>query len=601
MPTKHYKKLSETVNELKSHIRELSKMKEKLVETEYKDKSIVEKCLKLKRKCSFLYSQVLSVTRDLRVQVHLEEKGLKPSQKELRSLRDTMSNVAYEKGQIIRKIRSCESQQVDLEKLEHIVSSEEFKQKASDEKIETENEHDFQMKRLQYELKQRKNLVKEANEIKQKVKTVRGHLDARRKLLEKVLKDKLNTLFKAAQPIREVFGLPKQPLQKPSSSKHLPDELYAIFYSCWCQKHIHRDVDSSVSISVHGVPDLSSKPATKKRKLNERESLATAYSTDDDLHPITLRLQFDKIGVRLTLQLQQSSRLILTQVTLVSKGKWCTEDPQIFCSLLLHHYEIPFTIETDEDDKNKSTINPKQWLAFSWIQQLGCEYLPSQKNTKDEKFELLTLKQLETALAKRLAIQKAFQGQVRALKEKKFISDIDHLFEGRQAQSTFLKFDQKEMRRKFEEVSGEEQTREESANNKYFGVTFQHGKVYLQALVNQKPGYPQVRPEIRVQYLMGKTSKVSESEIFKEKAATETVTQALKTRSSFDNSCRAIELAITQDSRLEEESNQVHILSILLKKVQLCFDMHMNSDGESRSQFERQFHGKDRSQNYTEV
>jgi hypothetical protein len=176
-----YNALSKSVNDLKATMKEMVTLKEKLVKVDYKDDELMEQLLQLKQKSVYLFSRMNSTSRDLHWNVHQHEKALKPPQATLLEVYAQMENVAYEKAQLLRKIKACESHHVDLDNLKNVVTTTEFKNnggkllldKDGETLNEKKNSHQFQLRRLQFELEQRQELLKD-----QKNSQKRGHFDS---------------------------------------------------------------------------------------------------------------------------------------------------------------------------------------------------------------------------------------------------------------------------------------------------------------------------------------------------------------------------------------------------------------------------------------
>jgi len=144
-------------------------------------------------------------------------------------------------------------------------------------------------------------------------------------------------------------------------------------------------------------------------------------------------------------------------------------------------------------------------------------------------------------------------------------------------------------------------------NCRFFGATFQQGAVYIQGVVKQPPGYPENKPVVVVHYVSGKYKKPDVSQIFKDVAAPAAVSKVSSAKSQrFDNSAKDIQIAANNLDDLINDSNRMNILSIMLKKLQLCFDVHMNAMNEEsaivgRGVPIRKFFGKDRSQDFSMI
>merc|ERR1719483_1574855 len=191
------------------------------------------------------------------------------------------------------------------------------------------------------------------------------------------------------------------------------NELYSIFYACWCQKHIYNEVDTSVSLKIMNIPDA---PANKRRKLSDGRSVAGSSNTE--LHPVKLCIQFDTLGVRLILQLFQPLRLIVSKVAIKNEKTWTMEDPRIFSCLFPseNHYEFPLPEQLQNTGRDS-------FLAFSWLQALSCEFVPGKADT--QKAPPVSLRDLINKLGERLDVQKSFIHQIKFFQSKKFVPEVE--------------------------------------------------------------------------------------------------------------------------------------------------------------------------------
>ena len=133
---------------------------------------------------------------------------------------------------------------IDLDNLKNVVTTTEFKNnggkllldKDGETLNEKKNSHQFQLRRLQFELEQRQELLKDQKTVKSEVTSVASFQNlrtpfyflffyktqqvntTRKDLIEDTLGAKLKNLFTAATPLREVFNLPRPTLTQPRNS-----------------------------------------------------------------------------------------------------------------------------------------------------------------------------------------------------------------------------------------------------------------------------------------------------------------------------------------------------------------------------------------------
>merc|ERR1719210_2672255 len=99
--------------------------------------------------------------------------------------------------------------------------------------------------------------------------------------------------------------------------------------------------------------------------------------------------------------------------------------------------------------------------------------------------------------------------------------------------------------------------------------------------MKQFPGYPENKPQLVVHYLSGKYKKSDSSKIFQDFASPSMIAKAsASTEKHYDNSAKDIQIAVNDVADVVTADNQMNLLSIMLKKLQLCFDVHMSAMNE---------------------
>ncbi|KAK9112768.1 hypothetical protein Scep_020287 [Stephania cephalantha] len=150
-----------------------------------------------------------------------------------------LHNLLYEKNHYVKAIKSCKdfkSKHPDIE----LVPEEEFLRDAPQEIKEAvmsnEKSHDLMLKRLNFELFQRKELCKLHEELEQHKKSLTETIANRKKFLSS-LPSHLKSLKKASLPVQQQLGvLHTKKLKQHQCAELLPPPLYVVYSQLLAQK-----------------------------------------------------------------------------------------------------------------------------------------------------------------------------------------------------------------------------------------------------------------------------------------------------------------------------------------------------------------------------
>ncbi|KAK7383139.1 hypothetical protein VNO78_28810 [Psophocarpus tetragonolobus] len=163
-----------------------------------------------------------------------------------------LQNLMYEKSQYMKAIKACndfKSKYPDIE----VVSEEEFlldaPQDMKDSILSNHSEHDIVLKRLNFELFQRKELCKLQNKLEQKRKALLETIANRKKFLSS-LPSHLKSLKKASLPVQNQLGVQHtKKLKRHHLAELLPSPLYVIYSQLLAQKEAFGE---SIDVEIIG-------------------------------------------------------------------------------------------------------------------------------------------------------------------------------------------------------------------------------------------------------------------------------------------------------------------------------------------------------------
>ncbi|KAH1119921.1 hypothetical protein GLYMA_17G241800v4 [Glycine max] len=163
-----------------------------------------------------------------------------------------LQNLSYEKSQFVKAIKVCndfKSKYPDIE----VVSEEEFfrgaPQDMKDSVLSNHSEHNLVLKRLNFELFQRKELCKLHDKLEQKRKTLLDTIANRKKFLSS-LPSHLKSLKKASLPVQNQLGVQHtKKLKRHHTAELLPPPLYVIYSQLLAQKEAFGE---SIDVEIIG-------------------------------------------------------------------------------------------------------------------------------------------------------------------------------------------------------------------------------------------------------------------------------------------------------------------------------------------------------------
>ncbi|KAL5844856.1 hypothetical protein ACOSQ3_010920 [Xanthoceras sorbifolium] len=178
-----------------------------------------------------------------------------------------LHNLMYEKSHYVKAIKACKdfkSKYPDIE----LVPEEEFFRDAPEKikasKLSNDSSHDLMLKRLNYELHQRKELCKLHEKLEQHKKSLQETIANRKKFLSS-LPSHLKSLKKASLPVQNQLGvLHTKKIKQNHSAELLPPPLYVIFSQLVAQKEaFSENVDLEIVGSLKDAQTFARQQAIK--------------------------------------------------------------------------------------------------------------------------------------------------------------------------------------------------------------------------------------------------------------------------------------------------------------------------------------------------
>ncbi|XP_044474652.1 THO complex subunit 5B-like isoform X2 [Mangifera indica] len=195
----------------------------------------------------------------------------------------------YEKSHYVKAIKACKdfkSKYPDIE----LVPEEEFyrdaPEKIKSSKLSNDSSHDLMLKRLNYELHQRKELCKLHEKLEQHKKSLLETIANRKKFLSS-LPSHLKSLKKASLPVQNQLGvLHTKKIKQHQSAELLPPPLYVIYSQLIAQKEAFAEnIDLEIVGSLKDAQTFARQQAVKDTGITtnvENSKLEDDVPDDDD-------------------------------------------------------------------------------------------------------------------------------------------------------------------------------------------------------------------------------------------------------------------------------------------------------------------------------
>ncbi|KAL2538019.1 THO complex subunit 5B [Forsythia ovata] len=198
-----------------------------------------------------------------------------------------LQSLLYEKNHQIKAIKACKDLNTKYPDIE-LVPQEEFFSDAPEEiknsVISKDSAHNLMLKRLNFELFQRKELCKHRDKLEQRKKALQETAVHRKKFLSS-LPSHLKSLKKASLPVQQQLGvLHMKKLKQQQLAELLPPPLYVIYSQLLASKEAFgENIDLELIGSVKDAQDLARQLANKATGMSTNsENSDSEYVPDDE-------------------------------------------------------------------------------------------------------------------------------------------------------------------------------------------------------------------------------------------------------------------------------------------------------------------------------
>ncbi|XP_027094181.2 THO complex subunit 5B-like [Coffea arabica] len=195
-----------------------------------------------------------------------------------------LHNLMYEKNHYVKAIKACKDFKSKYPDIELVPEEEFFRDAPEDIKssvISNDTAHNLMLKRLNFELVQRKELCKLRERLEQQKKALQETISNRKKFLSS-LPSHLKSLKKASLPVQHQLGiLHTKKLKQQQSAELLPPPLYVVYSQLVAQKDAFGE-----NIDLEIVGSLKDAQAFARQKATKDSGISTNLETsrlDDDV------------------------------------------------------------------------------------------------------------------------------------------------------------------------------------------------------------------------------------------------------------------------------------------------------------------------------
>uniref|UniRef100_A0A453PQ01 THO complex subunit 5B n=4 Tax=Aegilops tauschii subsp. strangulata TaxID=200361 RepID=A0A453PQ01_AEGTS len=226
-------------------------------------------------------SLLLITLRQVNREILMEEDKVKGETEAAKAPVDSttlrLHNLLYEKNHYVKAIRSCLDFQTKHPGID-LVPEEEFHRTAPadirDKTLAADTAHDLMLKRLNFELVQRKELCERHEKLEQQKNSLLGTIANQKKFLSS-LPSHLKSLKKASLPVQQQLGmLHTKKLKQHHAAELLPSPLYITYTQLLGQKEAFGE---NIEVEVNG----STKDAQTFAQQQAKQEMAGTLANDD--------------------------------------------------------------------------------------------------------------------------------------------------------------------------------------------------------------------------------------------------------------------------------------------------------------------------------
>ncbi|KAL0369001.1 UNVERIFIED_CONTAM: THO complex subunitB [Sesamum calycinum] len=184
-----------------------------------------------------------------------------------------LHNLIYEKNHYVKALKACKEFRTRYPSIELIAEEEFIRDAPEDIKrsiLSTDREHDLMLKRLNYELFQRKELCQLREKLELQKKALQETINNRKKFLSS-LPSQLKALKKASLPVQHQLAVPQsKKLMQHQLAELLPPPLYVIYSQLFAQKEAFGE---NIELDITG--NVKDAQAFARQLANEDAAMST--------------------------------------------------------------------------------------------------------------------------------------------------------------------------------------------------------------------------------------------------------------------------------------------------------------------------------------
>ncbi|KAF6143996.1 hypothetical protein GIB67_017604 [Kingdonia uniflora] len=229
----------------------------------------------------------LVLLRQVNRSILIEEDRVKSETEQAKTPVDFTSlqlhNMLYEKNHYVKAIKACKDFKSKYPDIELVPEKEFFSNAPQEIKasvMSKDSAHDLMLKRLNFEVFQRKELCKLNEKLEQRRKSLLETIANRKKFLSS-LPSHLKSLKKASMPVQQQLGIPhSKKIKQHNSAELLPPPLYVIYSQFLSQKEAFGE---KIDLEIMG--SLKEAQAFAYQQANNDAGMSTSTETnkfDDD-------------------------------------------------------------------------------------------------------------------------------------------------------------------------------------------------------------------------------------------------------------------------------------------------------------------------------
>ncbi|XP_074635104.1 THO complex subunit 5 homolog [Acropora palmata] len=566
-------------------------------------------------RCTLLFTILKKLNRLSHMRCKKSRERTQEAKQKVDGLHLQLQNLLYEVMHLKKEITKCLEFKSKDEEIELVPEDEFFRdapKEISKPDVTKVDSHQLMLARLEWELEQRKTLALQKEQFLKKKETLVKEIQTKKNFLDS-LQPELANILKATQPVQEYMNMPldAQRLQH-ETAKYLPQPLYILYVQASAYSEA---CDPNLEVKILGDLDVAKAAAEAKAAAREEESDSDQEASDGHKrskhrrkkeearleekrklltkrHPLQIQLQVhceDIAAVHLLVSFLPAFNTVVVAPSLSLNE--IVSGPVLENSALLSS-DLLLSCLFPEDDGNRAPnpsslyqlakvgiTNFSEFVApvgkpYMWVQRIsGLDFLPEElhevvaKSSVSLSYMEATIKAIRTRILARLALQQ----QLTCLEGLTIPQNKNHLQMFPSKISSLLNSWSPATLEEFSEQPVLRALIDDGfikESDMLYKAVFERKKVQLRAAVVLSQEYPTTPPFFSIEVCCGKA-----------------VIQ--------DSSTKAIEGEVNVFyPELTEQDSSFNLLANQLRRLQMCFDIYLESgslnDVQGAESFDRE-------------